>query len=92
MSTPNDNSQGNQAFVLPKNTKVTEEIISELDNMLSFTPPRQLKHSLLKIYMLYLISEHDALPGDFEDIATDFYFLVEFFITAEKEMNKTQDS
>ncbi|MEO9850328.1 MAG: hypothetical protein ABJH72_24595 [Reichenbachiella sp.] len=92
MSTSNDTFQDHQAFVLPKNTKVTQEMVSELDNMLSFTPPQQLKHSLLKIYMLYLISEHDVLPGDFEDIATDFYFLVEFFTTAEKEMNKTHES
>lgn len=40
MSTSNDTFQEYQAFVLPKNTKVTQEIISELDNMLSFTPPQ----------------------------------------------------
>jgi hypothetical protein len=91
MSDINEQLKGHSVILLPKNTKVTQKMVLELDNVLSFAPPEQLRYSLHKIFMLYLISEHDVLPGGFEDIASDFYFLVEFLTTAEKEMNKTHE-
>lgn len=81
-----ESSEVCRIFSLPKSTKVTQEMVKRLDDLLSFSPPGQMRQSLLTVYLQYIIDEHDVLPIDFEDIATDFWFLIEFFNTAEKEL------
>ncbi|MEP1779743.1 hypothetical protein [Reichenbachiella sp.] len=73
-------------FSLPEESKVTQEVIEQLDNLISFSSPKALRKSLLKVYLQFIINEHEALPTDFDDIACDFYMLVEFLTMAEEEM------
>ena len=73
-----------KTFTLPGHSRLTQEIVSELDSLLSFSPPKAIRQSLLKVYLQYIISEHESLPNDFEGIACDFYLLIEFFAAAEE--------
>ncbi len=75
-----------KSIVLPENSKLTTEIINELDNLLNFSPPDAIRKSILKVYLQYIICEHEALPNDFEGVACDFYMLIDFFTRAEEEM------
>ncbi|MEP4094584.1 hypothetical protein [Reichenbachiella sp.] len=75
-----------KTIVLPENSKLSPEIIEQFDNLISFSPPEALRKSLLKVYLQFIISEHDALPIEFDNIACDFYMLIEFLNRAEEEM------
>ena len=75
---------------LPENSIVTTEIIKHLDDMLHFSPPENLSWSLIKIFMQFVINQHDALPGDFEDIACDLFGLMEFLNHIEKELQEAK--
>lgn len=75
-----------KSIVLPENSKITTEIITELDNLLNFSPPEAIRKSILKVYLQYIISEHQTLPDDFEGTACDFYLLIDFFTVAEEKM------
>lgn len=72
---------------LPENSKLNNEIIEQLDNLISFSPPSALRKSLLRVYLPFLIHEHEALPMDFGDLASDMYMLVEFLTRVEEELN-----
>lgn len=78
--------ENRKKFSLPEHSKVTQEVVEQLDNLISFCPPEALRRSLLKVYLQFIIDEHEALPIDFDDIACDFYMLIEFLTMAEEEM------
>ena len=63
----------NRTITLPENTSITPEMVEKLDDLLSTSQPNGIRKNILKIYMQYLINEHDTLPNDFQDIAYDFY-------------------
>lgn len=67
-------------------TNLSPEITQQLTNLLEFSPPRALRKSLLEVYLHYIITEHQALPTDFDAIASDFYMLVDFFTRIEEVM------
>lgn len=78
----------NRTITLSENTSITPEMVEKLDDLLSSSQPNGIRKSILKIYMQYLINEHDTLPNDFQDIACDFYYLIEFFTAIENEFCK----
>ena len=75
-------------FLLPKHTKLTTKIITDLDNLLQFAPPEDLRNTLLEIYHTYIIQEHETLPANFKRMANDLYFIINFLNNAEKEYQK----
>lgn len=75
-------------FTLPERSGITQEMINQLDLLVSRSSPDAIRKSILQVYMRYIISDYDALPGDFEDIACDFYLLIEFFTRVEEEMQQ----
>ena len=78
----------NRTITLPENTSITPEMVEKLDDLLSTSQPNGIRKNILKIYMQYLINEHDTLPNDFQDIAYDFYHVIEFFTAVETEYCK----
>jgi hypothetical protein len=79
-------------ITLPEHTKITEEIIRKFDNLLSFASADELRRNLTEIYHSYVINEYDILPDNFEKMATNLYFLIDFLDDADKEMNPKGDS
>lgn len=73
-------------YTLPQGSNLNPKIIEQLDNLMSFSPPEVLRKSLLRVYMQYIIHEHESLPMDFGEIAGDIYMLVEFLNRAEEEL------
>ena len=79
-----------KSIVLPENSKLTPDIINELDSLLDFSPPEAFRKSILKVYLQYIINEHEALPNDFENVACDFSMLIDFFTMAEELMRNNR--
>ena len=63
-----------KVIVLPKDTRITEDVIMRLDSLLEFAPPEELKDNLIEIYHTYIIHANDALPPDFEKFSSNLYF------------------
>jgi hypothetical protein len=93
--TQNSNA-GNQAATeegpvkieLPPRCRVTEEVILQLDVLLDFAPPRELKDDLLHVLLHYLMHEGDMLDSDFKHIAENYLMLFDWLDTVEHEMAK----
>lgn len=79
-----------KTIIFPDHAKVNEEIIEKLDHLLESVPPDKLKNHLTRLFVFYVIHEHDSLPLDFDDIAYDIYFLIDFLILAEEELGKVK--
>lgn len=77
-----------KAVILPDHAKVNDAIVEKLDHLLDSAPPGKLKNHLTRLFIFYVIHEYDSLPVDFDDIAYDIYFLIDFLILAEEELAK----
>ena len=80
-----------KVIVLPKDTRITEDVIMRLDSLLEFASPEELKDNLIEIYHTYIIHANDALPPDFEKFSSNMYFLINFFKNSEDEMRQEKD-
>lgn len=76
-----------RTITLSKTSKLTEEIIQQLDHILHFAPPEEYRNTLIEIYHMYICKEHESLPSEFRAMADHMYFLVDFFRKASEEMN-----
>lgn len=63
---------------------ITPSLFRELEYLFEFSSPCNLKKSILEIYLLYLMQNHETLSVDFERIAGDIYFLIKFLDEAEE--------
>jgi hypothetical protein len=77
----------NRVIALPESTKLTEETIRQLDHLLAFATPEELRDTLIEVYHMYIIREHEMLPLDFKKMAENLYMLIGFLKIAEVEMN-----
>jgi hypothetical protein len=55
-----------------------KDINEQVNDLLDFAPPRSLRQSLNLVFFNYLWHNHQALPANFDKIAEDFYFLLDF--------------
>ena len=67
-----------------ENTKLDKE----LDDLLSFVPPAQLRQSVTKVFFSFLTNPKTELPNNFEEIAEDIWFLLNFLEQADKKEEK----
>ena len=79
-----------RTITLPKTSKLTEEIIQQLDHILDFSSPEEYRNTLIEIYHIYICKEHESLPCEFRAMADHMYFLVDFFRKASEEMNEVK--
>jgi hypothetical protein len=77
---------------LPSTSKLTEDIIWQFDRLLDFSPPEDYRDTLIEIYHIFLIHEHNTLPADFYNMANRLYFLIDFLRMAAKEMNRVGET
>jgi hypothetical protein len=87
MANHDENFYVQRTFTLPKTSKLTEEVIQQLDHILDFSPPEEYRNTLIEIYHTYICREHDSLPCQFDRMADQMYFLIDFLKTASEEMN-----
>ncbi len=80
-----------KVIVLPKDTRITEDVIMRLDSLLEFASPEELKNNLIEIYHNYIIHANDAFPLDFEKFSSNMYFLINFFKNTGDEMRQEND-
>jgi hypothetical protein len=76
----------NRSFSLPRTSKLSEEIIQQLDHLLDFAPPEEYRNTLIEIYHSYIRHEHHALPIAFDHMANHMSLLTAFLLMASKEM------
>ncbi|UII31114.1 hypothetical protein LVD17_22745 [Fulvivirga ulvae] len=88
----NQLSKEHRLLVLPKHSRVTKELIRLFDNLLDFAPVPELRQTLIEVYHKYIISEHQMLPEDFNKIAANMYFLIDFLNDVEKEMKRNNSA
>ena len=60
----------------------------ELESLLLFTSPSQLRKSITQIFFSFLTNSKTELPSNFEEIAEDIYFLLNFI----EELEKNKES
>ncbi|MBA3704645.1 MAG: hypothetical protein H0W84_01705 [Bacteroidetes bacterium] len=65
-----------------------KQIIYELEELFTFSPPNTLRRSINEIFYSYLISNKEVLPTNFGSIAEDFYFLIDFLKKADEHYKK----
>lgn len=64
---------------------INETVIEELSDLFEFTSPTSMRKSLHHVFYSFLLYSCDTLPGDFERITTDFYFLINFLQRIEND-------
>jgi hypothetical protein len=73
---------------LPENSLINQKIINDLDDLFSIASPNDLRKSIDYIQSCFLIHTNpDALPGNFKNLAEDFFFLKTFLDQAADEIN-----
>jgi len=75
-----------KSISLPQNSKLTEEAVKYLDDIFDYSSPEEYRETLIEIYQVYIISEHQSLPHEFERMASQLYFLINFFKKIGREM------
>jgi hypothetical protein len=59
--------------------------LKKLEDLFEFAPPTSLRKSLSHVFFNYLLNNHQhGLPEDFNRIANDFYFLLDFLEEVEQ--------
>ena len=80
-----------RTFTLPKTSKITEEVVQQLDHLLDFSSPEEYRNTLIEIYHVYMIHEYHSLPYEFERMASHLYFLTNFLRRAGEEMEGDEE-
>jgi len=75
-----------KSISLPQNSKLTEDAVKYLDDIFDYSSPEEYRETLIEIYQVYIISEHQSLPQEFERMASQLYFLINFFKKIGHEM------
>jgi hypothetical protein len=58
--------------------------LKKLEDLFEFAPPRSIRKSLSHVFFNYLVNNHHSLPVDFDRMAEDFYFLMDFLEEVEQ--------
>ncbi len=73
-----DDSKGKSIF-LPQNSMLTEDAVKYLDDIFDYSSPEEYRETLIEVYQVYIMHEHQSLPQEFEHMAAHLYFLINFF-------------
>ncbi len=76
------------------NSKVTDGIAELVDDLINYSSPVDIRNRILHVYLQYIIHKFEELPMDFQEIALDFNFLIDFFnrIDTELRTDEPQES
>lgn len=79
------------SVTLSRSSRLTVEIVEQLDQLLKSSTADDYRNTLLEVYHLYIMHEHGHLPVHFDSMANHMYALTEFFRIAESEVRKRPD-
>ena len=89
---PTMSEHDHTSVILPKSSRLTVEIVEQLDQLLKSSTAGEYRNTLLEVYHLYIMHEHGHLPVHFDSMASQMYVLTEFFRIAESEISKDHRS
>ena len=69
-----------------------KQIPKELDELFLFAPPNQLRQSITQVFFSFLTNSKTDLPNNFEQVAEDIYFLLNFLEQADKNKEDKDNS
>ena len=75
-------------FLLPKTSKLTEEIIQHFDDIFELASPDEYRNALIEVYHVYISNEYDSLPGNFGEMAGQMHVLIDLFRKIGKEIKE----
>ena len=84
--------QGDRSIMLPGSSQLSPEIVDQLEQLFASSPAQAYRDTLLEIYHLYIMREHEHLPVHFDAMAANMYALTEFLRIVELEMQKRKPS
>ena len=64
-----------------------KEALTELENLFEFCPAQELRKTLNRLFIVYVMNNHNALPVDFEEMAENVFLLNEFLESVEGNDN-----
>lgn len=88
---PTTNEHDPMSVILPRSSRLTVEVVEQLDQLLNSSTADEYRNTLLEVYHLYIMHEHGHLPVHFDNMANHMYALTEFFRITEAEMRKKPD-
>jgi hypothetical protein len=59
-----------------KSFQLSKSSIEELNNLFESASPTELRENIIEVYHHYIINCHDALPDDFQKMASNVYLLI----------------
>lgn len=62
---------------LPPPFRLTRAGIREVNNLLAFTSPEDLRNTLIEMYHTYIMQQHHALPVNFDTMSGQMFLLLE---------------
>jgi hypothetical protein len=62
---------------LPPPFRLTRAGIREINKLLEFAPPEDLRNNLIEMYHTYIMQQHHALPVNFETMSGQMFILLE---------------
>jgi hypothetical protein len=65
-----------------------ENTLEQLRLLFDFAPPESIRRTMTELFVRYILTHHALLPEDFETIASDFYYLLQFLQDIEEEMKE----
>lgn len=84
-------NQGKKFIEITEYSNLSPNIVRALDDLIESSPPGNLKNNVIWVYHQYLMNCENAIPHDFDRIAADMFFLVDFITIIEKELSKSND-
>lgn len=81
----NDEFYVKRTFTLPRTSKLTEEVVQQFNHILDYASPEEYRNTLIEIYHVYICREHESLPCNFDRMAEQMYFLIDFLGRVGKE-------
>jgi hypothetical protein len=65
-----------------------ENTLEQLRLLFDFAPPESIRKTTTELFVRYIMTHHTLLPEEFETIASDFYYLLQFLQDIEEEMKE----
>ncbi len=77
--------KSNSTATSPLRAMPSRKAIAHMRQLLEYVPPARLKKNLLYVFLIFLEHEHDMLPINFREMASDYYMLFQFLDKMEEE-------
>lgn len=63
--------------------KTNKKALTELENLFEFCPPQELRKTLNRLFIVYVMNNHNVLPVDFDEMSENVFLLNDFLESVE---------